>query len=66
MLALPADPHQSSLAKDPQMPRHPRLADLRESAPELAGRAFPTGEKVEHLPTGRVGQGREDISLHLR
>lgn len=56
--------HQAGFPKDPKMARHARLADMGKSSPQLAGGPLSSGEKVEHLSTRWIGQGREHITLH--
>src|SRR5829696_1257176 len=56
-LALRAHAHDTGVAQDAQMLRHPRLAD-REAVDQLADGPFAVTEEVENAPALRV---REDV-----
>src|SRR5829696_8443999 len=63
-LALSAHTHDTGVAQDAQMLRHPRLAD-REPVDQLADGPFAVTEQVENPPALRV---REDVEsgVHTR
>ena len=58
------DCHQTRLSKDAQVPRHCRLRKIWKGRDQVTRRTASFPEHVEHHPSLRVRQGRED-GVHL-